>query len=83
MLPLRLSTPSIVIVRFELKNIFAPDLFKKFIKSIISGSIAMFLIIVFPLHNVAAIIKFSVAPTDIVSNFNLLGFSFLITFATI
>ena len=42
-----------------------PNFFKNFIKSSISGSIAQLLKIVVPLARHAAIIKFSVAPTDI------------------
>jgi len=40
-------------------------LFKKLTKSFISGSIAQLLKTVVPLAKLAAIIKFSVAPTDI------------------
>ena len=42
-----------------------PNFTKKFTKSLISGSIAQLLKIVLPLARLAAIIKFSVAPTDI------------------
>jgi hypothetical protein len=42
-----------------------PILFKKFIKSFISGSIAQFDNIEVPFAKLAAIIKFSVAPTEI------------------
>ncbi len=42
--------------------IFAPALFKKFVRSLISGSIAQFFKTVFPFAKHAAIIEFSVAP---------------------
>ena len=44
-------------------------LFKKFVRSFISGSIAQFFKIVLPLAKHAAIIEFSVAPTLIFGNF--------------
>jgi len=46
-----------------------PILFKKLTKSFISGSIAQLLKTVVPFAKLAAIIKFSVAPTDIFENF--------------
>ena len=58
-------TPLILIVRFDNHFKSHPNLIKKFVKSFISGSIAQFFNIVVPLANVAAIIKFSVAPTEI------------------
>ena len=42
-----------------------PILFRKFTKSFISGSIAQFFKIVIPFAKLAAINKFSVAPTEI------------------
>jgi hypothetical protein len=45
-----------------------PALIKKLTKSFISGSIAQLLKIVVPLARLAAIIKFSVAPTEIFEN---------------
>ena len=47
---------------------FAPAKFKKFVRSLISGSIAQFFKIVFPFARQAAIIEFSVAPTLILGN---------------
>ena len=43
----------------------APILMRQFAKSIISGSFAAFRILVLPFANDAAIITFSVAPTEI------------------
>ena len=60
--------------------IFAPPDFKKFIKSIISGSIAQFLSKVTPLAKHAAIIVFSVAPTLIFENLIFDPLSFLFVF---
>ena len=45
-----------------------PISFKKFTKSLISGSIAQFDKMVVPFAKLAAIIKFSVAPTEILGN---------------
>ena len=45
-----------------------PNLIKKLTKSLISGSIAQLDRKVFPFAKQAAIIKFSVAPTDIFEN---------------
>ena len=45
-----------------------PALIKKLTKSFISGSIAQLLKMVVPLARLAAIIKFSVAPTEIFEN---------------
>ena len=56
-------TPSIFIIPLFLTFILAPILFKAIAKSLISGSLAAFSIIVFPLAIDAAIIIFSVAPT--------------------
>ena len=47
----------------------APALFKKFVKSFISGSMAQFLKTVFPFARHAAKIAFSVVPTDILEIF--------------
>ena len=60
----KLFTPSIFIMFVPAPVIFAPILFKKFCKSTISGSIAAFVIIVFPSAKTDASIEFSVAPTD-------------------
>ena len=46
-----------------------PNLIKKLTKSLISGSIAQLDNTVFPLAKHEAIIKFSVAPTEIFGNF--------------
>ena len=46
-----------------------PNLFKKLIKSMISGSIAQFDSSVLPFAPNAASIAFSVAPTEIIGNF--------------
>jgi hypothetical protein len=64
-----LPTPSILIVLFAVHLILQPILIKKLTKSLISGSIAQFDNVVFPLAKHEAIIKFSVAPTDIFGNF--------------
>ena len=61
-------TPSILIERLEIHFILHPALFKKLTKSFISGSIAQLLKIVVPFAKLAAIIKFSVAPTEIFEN---------------
>ena len=58
-------TPVIFIDLFDNQEILHPIFLKKLIKSKISGSIAQFDSIVMPLAKLAAIIKFSVAPTDI------------------
>ena len=58
-------TPSILSVRFPIHFILHPALFKKLTKSFISGSIAQFLKVVEPFAKLDAMIKFSVAPTDI------------------
>ena len=52
----------------DCNSISAPIAFKQSIKSIISGSIAILLISVSPLAKVAAIIIFSVAPTEIIGS---------------
>ena len=49
----------------EVHFILHPVLIKKLTKSFISGSIAQLFKIVFPFAKFAAIIKFSVAPTEI------------------
>ena len=59
-----LLTPIIFSERF-VHFILHPISFKKLTKSFISGSIAQLLKIVVPFARLAAIIKFSVAPTDI------------------
>ena len=61
-------TPIIFNERFATHSIFDPALIKKLTKSFISGSIAQLLKIVVPFARVAAIIKFSVAPTEIFEN---------------
>ena len=62
------TTPIILILLFDIHLILHPISFKKFTKSLISGSIAQFDNIVVPLAKLAAIIKFSVAPTEIFEN---------------
>ena len=75
-------TPSISTDLFPIHFIFAPALFKKFVRSIlISGSIAQFFKIVFPLASVAASIAFSVAPTEILGNLIIDPFKPLCAFA--
>ena len=70
-MPLSLFTPLILIVLFPIKYIFDPDLFKKFIKSKISGSMDMFLRVVgLPLIKTDAIIKFDVPVTLTLGNLN-------------
>jgi len=64
-----LFTPSILTVLFAVHLILHPILIKKLTKSLISGSIAQFDKVVFPLAKHAAIIKFSVAPTETLGNF--------------
>ena len=54
---------------------FAPANLRKFVKSFISGSHAQFFRYVVPLAKEAAIITFSVAPTDIEGNLILLPIS--------
>ena len=46
----------------------APAVLRKFVRSLISGSIAQFFIVVVPFARQAARIEFSVAPTDIFEN---------------
>ena len=67
-------TPITVTVLFPVHLTLQPMFLKKLIKSLISGSIAQFFRIVFPFAKVAAIIKFSVAPTDIFGNLILFPF---------
>ena len=55
--------------------IFPPNLFKKIIRSLISGSIAQLVSIVFPLALNAAHIAFSVAPTEITGKLILAPFN--------
>ena len=50
---------------FEVHVISHPNFTKKSTKSLISGSIAQLFKIVVPLAKLAAIIRFSVAPTEI------------------
>ena len=61
-------TPSIVIVVVPRPEIFAPISIKKLPISTISGSRAALSITVVPLASTAAIMMFSVAPTDGKSN---------------
>ena len=61
-------------VELPFPSILAPIRSKQSIKSPISGSQAALLIIVVPLASEAAIIKFSVAPTD--ANRNFIGHPF-------
>ena len=63
--------------------IFAPALFKKFVRSLISGSIAQFFKTVFPFAKHAAIIEFSGAPTLIFGKFIAVPISFPFDFAII
>ena len=65
--PDNFSTPSISIFELPKPVILAPHLIKHLPRSIISGSLAALLITVFPSAKTAAIIKFSVAPTETVS----------------
>ena len=58
-------TPTILIDLLAIHLILHPNLIKKLVRSFISGSIAQLFNIVVPLARHAAIIKFSVAPTDI------------------
>ena len=62
------STPIIWHVLFPIHLIFAPPELRKFVKSLISGSIAQFFRVVLPLARQEAIIVFSVAPTLILEN---------------
>ena len=64
-------------------EIFAPAEFKKFVRSLISGSIAQFFNMVTPSAKHAAIIEFSVAPTLIFGNFIIVPFSLPFDFAKI
>ena len=66
--PFRLPTPSIIISLVPAPFILAPIEFKQFVKSIISGSFAALNILVLPFAKEAAIIIFSVAPTEILGN---------------
>ena len=66
--PSRLSTPSIVMVSVPWPVIFAPILFRHSARSDISGSRAAFTNSDVPLASTAAIIAFSVAPTDTIGN---------------
>jgi len=72
----KLFTPIISQVRFPTHLILAPADLRKFVKSFISGSIAQFFKIVFPLAKQAAIIVFSVAPTLILENLTVVPFNF-------
>ena len=62
-------TPLILSLRFPIHFILHPALFKKLTKSFISGSIAQFFKMVVPFAKLAAIIKFSVATTDILGKY--------------
>ena len=64
--------------RFEVPapSIFAPQEFKKFIKSTTSGSFAQFFKFVTPGVKIAAIIKFSVPVTEILGKEKSIGLSF-------
>ena len=74
-MPYNLSTPSIIIVEVVLPEILAPIFTRQSIKSPTSGSQAALLIIVVPFASDAAIIKFSVAPTEANLNFILQPFN--------
>ena len=71
------STPSTIISSVPAPSIFAPRIFKKFAKSIISGSLATFFSLVVPSASVAAIIKFSVPVTVMPSNLRLVPINLL------
>ena len=74
-------TPIISTVLLPTHFIFAPAIFKKLVKSLISGSIAQFFKVVFPLAKHEAIIEFSVAPTLIFGNFIFVPISLPFEFA--
>ena len=61
------GTPSIRIVSVPAPRILAPMLFKKVAKSIISGSLATFSMMVVPVARTAAKITLIVAPTETIS----------------
>ena len=61
--------------------ILAPAAFKKFVRSFISGSIAQFFKIVFPLAREAARIVFYVVPTLILGKFIFAPFNLPLDFA--
>ena len=64
MISFKFLTPSIWTFRLPSHLILQPSFIKKLLKSFTSGSIAQLLSIVLPLALQAAIIKFSVAPTE-------------------
>ncbi len=64
LVPCNCETPSIIIFEVPLPSIIAPILIKHSIMSPTSGSQAALVITVVPLAIEAAIIRFSVAPTD-------------------
>ena len=66
--PLNFLTPVILISSVPIPSIEAPIPTKHFIKSQTSGSFAALVIIVSPRAKVAAITRFSVAPTETVGN---------------
>ena len=73
--PTRSSTPVIEIFEVPAPSIFAPQEFKKFIKSTTSGSYAQFFKFVTPDVKIAAIIKFSVPVTEILGKEKSIGLS--------
>ena len=58
----------ILIDLLDIHSILHPNFIKNFTRSFISGSIAQLFKIVVPLAWLAAIIKFSVSPTEILGN---------------
>ena len=81
--PSSLSTPSIVIMSVPAPLIFAPISIRQFAKSITSGSLAAFSIVVIPSAKLAAIITFSVPVTLTGSNIIFAPFRRPSTFALI
>ena len=70
------STPVIFMVLVPAPLTFAPILFRKLARSTISGSSAAFSMVVVPSASTAAIMMFSVAPTEGKSRYILLPDSF-------
>lgn len=66
--PCRRSWPSIVRVLVPIPSIFAPIADKQFARSVISGSLAAFVMTLVPFARVAAMRALTVAPTDTASN---------------
>ena len=70
-------TPCILILSVPAPMMFAPILLRKFARSTICGSFAAFSIVDVPSASTAASIAFMVAPTDTMSRYIWLPFSFL------